>query len=157
MQMAASIVPDEFVGQETEQKSKPRPFKPERVGHPEKLNQSPGVDVLEWYHPRVGARQHKKRERVGHPPLATPTDVWSTLYGEYSSEALNGGQLKMGLYRYQPGQDFGNSMSAFPNGTDPFYNLELLYMLANQQNNQAPPRACVTTDDGLGNRSTSCN
>jgi hypothetical protein len=69
MQMAASIVPDEFVGHGTEEKSKPRPFKPERVGHPEKRNQSPGVDVLEWYHPRVGARQHKKRERVGHPPV----------------------------------------------------------------------------------------
>jgi hypothetical protein len=68
MQMSATVVPDEFVGHGTKEKSKPRPFKPERVGHPEKLNQSPGVDVLEWYHPRVGARQHKKRERVGHPP-----------------------------------------------------------------------------------------
>jgi hypothetical protein len=41
---------------------------PERVGHPEKLNQLPGVDVLEWYHQKVRACQHKKRERVGHPP-----------------------------------------------------------------------------------------
>jgi hypothetical protein len=27
---------------------KPRPFKPERVGHPKKPNQSHGVEVLEW-------------------------------------------------------------------------------------------------------------
>jgi len=30
---------------------------PERVGHPEKLNQFLGVDVLEWYHAIVNARQ----------------------------------------------------------------------------------------------------
>jgi hypothetical protein len=30
--------------------------------------------------------------------LATPTDVWSMLYGSYSAEALDGGQLHMGLY-----------------------------------------------------------
>jgi RHS repeat-associated protein len=89
--------------------------------------------------------------------LASPTNIWSTLYSKYSSEALTGGQLKMGLYRYQPGQDFGSSMSAFPSGTDPFYNLELLDLLINQQNNQPPPRACVTTDDGLGNVTTTCN
>jgi hypothetical protein len=68
MQMSTTVAPDELVGHGTEEKSKPRPFKPERVGHPEKLNQSPGVDVLEWYHPQVRACQHKKRERVGHPP-----------------------------------------------------------------------------------------
>jgi hypothetical protein len=54
-------------------KSKPRPSKSERVGHPEKqspekLNQFLGVDVLEWYHPIVSVRQQKKYERVGHPP-----------------------------------------------------------------------------------------
>src|SRR6266705_4567696 len=43
-------------------------LQPERVGHPEKLNQSLGVDVLEWYHAIVNARQQKKCERVGHPP-----------------------------------------------------------------------------------------
>src|SRR5713101_8174335 len=34
----------------------------------EKLNQFLGVDVLEWYHPIVNARQQKKCERLGHPP-----------------------------------------------------------------------------------------
>jgi RHS repeat-associated protein len=95
---------------------------------------------------------------IDAPSLAaSPTNIWSFLYSKYSSEALNGGQLKMGLYRYQPGQEFGSPMSAFPNGTDPFSNLELLYMLANQQNNQPPPRACVTTNDGLGNVTTWCD
>jgi hypothetical protein len=40
----------------------------ERVGHPEKLSQSLGVDVLGWYHPIVRVRQQKKHEMVGHPP-----------------------------------------------------------------------------------------
>jgi hypothetical protein len=44
------------------------PFETERVGHPERLNPSLGVDVLEWYHPMVRARQQKKHESVGHPP-----------------------------------------------------------------------------------------
>src|SRR6266581_3189925 len=68
MQMAASVVANGFVGHRRKEKSKPRPFKTERVGHPERLNQSLGDDVLEWYHPIVNARQQKKCERVGHPP-----------------------------------------------------------------------------------------
>jgi hypothetical protein len=55
---------------------------PERVGHPEKLNQSPGVDVLEWYHPTVSVRQQKKRERVGHPPLLSTSFPTDLAYGE---------------------------------------------------------------------------
>jgi hypothetical protein len=90
--------------------------------------------------------------------LATPEDVWSMLYGNYSAEAQSGGQLKMGLSRYQPGKDFGVSMSAFPRGTDPFYNLQLLYLLADQQRNQKPPRACVTTNDSAsGTSTTTCD
>jgi len=69
MQMAASVVANEFVGHGTKLKSKPRPFKTERVGHPKKLNQSLGVDVLEWYHPIVSVRQQKRGERVGHQPF----------------------------------------------------------------------------------------
>jgi hypothetical protein len=46
----------------------PDPFEAERVGHPEKPNQSLGVDVLEWYHPAVRVRQQEKHERVVHPP-----------------------------------------------------------------------------------------
>lgn len=49
----------------------------------------------------------------------------------------------MGLYRYQSGRDFGNSMSVFPENTDPFYNLQLLYLLTDRQR-QKPPRACTT-------------
>jgi len=45
----------------------PDPFEPERVGHPEKPNQSLGVDVLEWYHPAVRVRQQEEHERVIHP------------------------------------------------------------------------------------------
>ena len=89
--------------------------------------------------------------------LATPTDVWSFLYGNYSAEALEGGQLKMGLYRYQPGKDFGSSMGVFPRGTDPFWNLQLLYLLADQQRQQQqkPPRAC-TTIQGPNGPETHC-
>jgi hypothetical protein len=34
MQMAASVVANEFAGHGRQEKSKPRPSKPERVGHP---------------------------------------------------------------------------------------------------------------------------
>jgi hypothetical protein len=78
MQMAASVVTNEFVGHGTKESSKPRPFRTERVGHPEKLNQFPGVDVLEWYHSTLRVRQQKKRERVGHPPC-----VYTTRWGVY--------------------------------------------------------------------------
>ena len=57
MKMPASVVANEFVCHGRKEKSKPRPFKPERVGHPEKLNQSLRVDVPEWYYPLVRARQ----------------------------------------------------------------------------------------------------
>jgi len=86
---------------------------------------------------------------IDAPSLAaSPTDIWSFLYSNYSSEALSGGQLRMGMYRYQPGKDFGTNMSAFPKGTDPSLNLQLLYMLVNQQQQQPQPqpqKACVTT------------
>jgi hypothetical protein len=68
MEMSAPVVANQFLSHWMAEKSKPRPFKPERVGHPEKLNQSLGVDVLEWYHPIVRVSQQKKYERVGHPP-----------------------------------------------------------------------------------------
>jgi hypothetical protein len=74
MQMAAPVLTNEFVGHGTKLKSKPRPFKTERVGHPEKLNQSLGVDVLEWYHLIVSVRQQKRGERVGHPPWVSEVD-----------------------------------------------------------------------------------
>src|SRR5258708_19934089 len=43
-----------------------------RIGHPEKLIRSLGVDVLEWYHSKMRVGQLKKHERVGHPPAWSP-------------------------------------------------------------------------------------
>jgi hypothetical protein len=65
--MAAAIAPNQFCCHWTEEKSKPRPFKTERVGHPEKPNQSLGFDVLEWYHLNAIRRQEENWGRVGHP------------------------------------------------------------------------------------------
>jgi hypothetical protein len=71
MKMAVPVVANDFVGRGEQEKSKPRPFKPERVGHPEQQNQSLGVDhpeqrnqslrvdVLKWYHPTVLAGNKK--------------------------------------------------------------------------------------------------
>ncbi len=72
MQMAASIVANEFVGHESSHKSKPRPSKNERVGHPEvltpeKQRQSLSENVQEWYYLTMRRCQQEKRERVGHP------------------------------------------------------------------------------------------
>ena len=66
MEIVASIVADEFIGHGTREKSKPRPFKTERVGHPEKPNRPLSVDLLGWYHPSVSVRQ-LKNQRVGLP------------------------------------------------------------------------------------------
>ena len=68
--MAAPAVANQFVSYGTKRAPKPRPFEPERVGHPEELRQLLSVDVLEWYHPFVRISQQEKRERVGHPTLA---------------------------------------------------------------------------------------
>ena len=66
VKMPAAINPTEFVGH-GEESPKLRPFKAERVGHPEKRNQSLGVDVLEWYHSNATRRQEEK-SRTGGPP-----------------------------------------------------------------------------------------
>jgi hypothetical protein len=69
---------DEFVGSGTKLKSKPRPFKTERVG-PEKRNQLLSDDVRELGHPIMKVRQQKSRERVDHP---------STSFGSCRSPGL---------------------------------------------------------------------
>src|SRR5713101_6389399 len=69
----------------------PDPLKPERVGHPEKLNQSLSVDVLEWYHPIVSVRQQKRGERVGHPPAARL--IWVRV----KSASANAREIALGL------------------------------------------------------------
>jgi hypothetical protein len=63
-----TFLSNEFPGHARQEKSKSRPSKNERVGHPEELKQFLGVDVLEWYHSTVQKYQQEKRERVGHPP-----------------------------------------------------------------------------------------
>jgi hypothetical protein len=66
--MAASVMANEFVSHGTKEKSKPRSFEePQRVGHPEKLNQSLGMNVLEWYQFSVFVRQ-LENTRKGAPP-----------------------------------------------------------------------------------------
>src|ERR1700686_1982210 len=67
--MIASVVANEFVGHRAKKTPKRRPFKPERVGHPEKLRQLHGVGVLEWYHPIVSYRQQEKTGK-GLPPAS---------------------------------------------------------------------------------------
>jgi hypothetical protein len=73
MQMSAAVVANEFVGHESSHKSKPRPSKNERVGHPEvltrkKQGQFLSENVQEWYHSTVRTCQQKS-ERVCHPPI----------------------------------------------------------------------------------------
>ena len=60
------FLPNEFVSHATQEKSNPRPFKPERVGHPEKLNRFLGDDVLEWCYSLARVCQREKCESVGH-------------------------------------------------------------------------------------------
>jgi hypothetical protein len=45
-----------FESIERRKDEKPDPFETERVGHPKRLNQSLGVDVLEWYYRIVPVR-----------------------------------------------------------------------------------------------------
>jgi hypothetical protein len=49
------------------ERQNPGPFETERAGHPEGLNPSLGINVLEWYHPTVMHRQEEKT-RKGVPP-----------------------------------------------------------------------------------------
>jgi RHS repeat-associated protein len=79
--------------------------------------------------------------------LNTPEAVWAQLYGTYSAETLKEGNLH-GLYRYKPGVDFGVPFSVLPDKTDPFYNLQILYLIVEQQkkqNEKLPKgRVCVS-------------
>ncbi len=88
--------------------------------------------------------------------LASPTDIWSVLYGDYSSEAITGGPLKMGLFRYKTGKDFGSPMNVFPQGTDPFYNLELLSLLLQNQS-ELKTETITITDSASGTKTTWVN
>jgi hypothetical protein len=57
MQMAASIVPNELDGHGKKEKSKPRPFKPERVGHPEEQGPENPKASASWMTYRSGIIQ----------------------------------------------------------------------------------------------------
>jgi hypothetical protein len=61
---------------EAQRSQNPDPFKPERVGHPEKLNQSPGVDVPERYHPNRMRRQEEKLRKGGPPAGGSLVEAW---------------------------------------------------------------------------------
>ena len=81
MQMAVSVVANQFLAMERREHQNPDPSKTGRVGHPERPNQSLGVDVPEWYDPTVSVRQQKKCERVGHPPVIGSKPRLITLSG----------------------------------------------------------------------------
>jgi hypothetical protein len=68
MKMSASILGEAFAGNGAHQKSKPRPFKIERVGHPEKLNPLLNVAAEEWYYPNCEISSIENCGRVRHPP-----------------------------------------------------------------------------------------
>src|SRR5579864_1454276 len=77
MQMAASVVANEFVGDGNSDKSKPRPSKCKRVGHPErqspeKQTQFLSKAVQESYHPCISCRQEEKTRKGDHPRAVSP-------------------------------------------------------------------------------------
>jgi hypothetical protein len=86
VQLVLPAAANKSVGHGAERAPKLRPFKPERVGHPEKLNQSLGVDVLEWYHSIVHICQQENAKGWASPPIASNLlniasfgrDVWKT-------------------------------------------------------------------------------
>jgi hypothetical protein len=81
---ARSVVTNDFVSHRRKEKSKPRPSKSGRVGHPEW--QRPGKrqtkclvdDVQGWYYSAVRSCQSKCIERVAHPRI--PLDAASSKY-----------------------------------------------------------------------------
>ena len=74
VKVAAPELANEFVSHGEKEKSKPRPSKCGRGGHPEgqRLGKFKGQclmdDVPDWYYPTVKKCQMKKRERMRHPP-----------------------------------------------------------------------------------------
>ena len=80
----------------------------------------------------------------------TPEAIWNSLYGTYSAERLEEGPLH-GLWRYEAGVDFGVPLSLLPEGTPSYYNLEILYLIADQQRRQNQKslkgKVCVTVGD----------
>jgi len=82
----------------------------------------------------------------------TPDAIWAQLYGSYSAEAIRQGGTTFGVVRYQPGVDFGVPMSVLPDDTDPFFNLQILYLISKymHENSEKAPRGqvCVTLEGG---------
>ena len=71
---------------------------------------------------------------VGLHPLHSPEAIWRAFYQRYSAEALRHGMFVP--VRYQPGVDFGLPMSVYPQGTTTYYNLQVLYLIADRQREQ---------------------
>jgi hypothetical protein len=69
MQMAASAATHEFVVHGTKKKSKPRPFRTKRVGHPKQLDQILSVYVLEWYHSTMYVSHRKNAKGSATRPM----------------------------------------------------------------------------------------
>jgi len=66
---------------ERKRSQNPAPFKTERVGHPEKPNQSLGVDVQEWYHLNVIRRQEEIGEGWATREMASLGSIQSAIQG----------------------------------------------------------------------------
>ncbi len=92
-----------------------------------------------------------------------PGDLWESLYGEYSDEALSAREQLHNPYfaplfpRYQPGADFGRT-SFLPRGNS-FSVLDLLSLIIRSQTaEQSQPKkkrkACVTTQGPKGPETT---
>ena len=76
-----------------------------------------------------------------------PDSTWIQLYLGYSARSQNPGRPRVRV-RYTPGVDFGMAMSSLPEGTPTYYNLQILYSIADQQRRQnqkrSKARVCVT-------------
>ena len=76
-----------------------------------------------------------------------PDSTWVQLYLGYSARSQNPGRPRVRV-RYTPGVDFGVAMSSLPEGTPTYYNLQILYSIADQQRRQnkkrSKARVCVT-------------
>ena len=76
-----------------------------------------------------------------------PDSTWVQLYLGYSARSQNPGRPRVRV-QYTPGVDFGVPMSSLPEGTPTYYNLQILYSIADQQRkqNQKPlkSRVCAT-------------
>ena len=76
-----------------------------------------------------------------------PAHTWTQLYLGYAARGQNRGRPRVRVPR-RPGVDYGVPMSSLPEGTPTYYNLRILYSIANHQRRENPKpakaRVCVT-------------